>query len=99
MCPQSRIGIIDIAVKTRIAVGYAPYLDHSVAPVYKSGDLNGSGGVDSTDAALYLKQINGIEEYQFDEELYKRADTNCDLIYDILDVVMILNKAYGQNKN
>lgn len=108
-CTQSRTAFIipakaipageTASVKYTVTGESKTVCNYSVSPVYKSGDLNGSGGVDSTDAALYLKQINGIEEYQFDEELYKRADTNCDLIYDILDVVMILNKADGQNKN
>ena len=60
--------------------------------VYKQGDIDGNGDIDSTDAALYLKHLSGNTEYWFNDEQIKRADVNYDGNYDMLDVIAILNK-------
>ena len=59
--------------------------------VYKQGDINGSGDIDSEDAAMLLKHISGKEA--LDSEVLKRGDMNYDGKYDMLDVIAILNKA------
>ena len=59
--------------------------------VYKQGDINGSGNIDSEDAAMLLKHISGKEA--LDSEVLKRGDMNYDGKYDVLDVIAILNKA------
>ena len=59
--------------------------------VFKQGDINGNGDIDSTDATLYLKHLSGNTAYQFDDEQFKRADVNYDGKYNMLDVIEILN--------
>ena len=58
--------------------------------VYKQGDIDGNGTVNSTDAAMLLKHISGKEE--LDSDVLKRSDANYDSNYDMLDVIAILNK-------
>lgn len=60
--------------------------------IYKQGDIDGNGKIENTDAALYLKHLNGNTAYQFTAEQLKRADVNYDGKYDMLDVIAILNK-------
>ncbi|MBQ9604094.1 MAG: InlB B-repeat-containing protein, partial [Firmicutes bacterium] len=67
---------------------YTTYLKY----VYKQGDIDGDGDVDGTDAALYLKHLNGDAAYRLTTEQLKRADMNYDGSYDMLDVVAILAK-------
>ena len=57
--------------------------------LYRPGDVDGSGKVNDTDAAMLLKHIGGIS--LLDSEQLKRADLNNDGEIDMLDVIEILN--------
>ncbi len=59
--------------------------------IYKQGDINGDGVIDSEDAAKLLKHISGADI--LDSEVLKRADTDYNGEIDVRDVVGIIKKA------
>ena len=79
-----------LQLKSNDVVRATAYINLSL--IYKQGDIDGNGKIDNADAALYLKHLSGIEEYQFTTEQFKRADVNYDGKYDMLDVIAILGK-------
>ena len=89
--PAGQTATVVLAKTTKSGVRpVTTYTTMYLTYVYKQGDIDGDGGVNSVDAAKLLKHISGTENLSAD--ILKRAEMDYNSEIDMRDVILILQK-------
>ncbi|GEM_PF-4885414 len=91
--PAEKTATVNLKILMWTAIDYIPYNTYTyyIKVIYKQGDIDGSGEVESEDAAKLLKHVSETENLSAD--VLKRADMDYNSQVDMRDVILILKKA------